>query len=406
LTTCISPWTKCTLNDLGTFSKGSGVTKAEVKDSGLPCIRYGEIYTHHKTVISLYNSYIDRTTAQSSKRIEYGDILLAGSGETKEEIGKATAFMFKEEAYAGGDIVIFKPKDSDSRFLAYLLNSQSVVSQKTSAGKGDAVVHISAKDLGKIEVTIPPISEQRVITKALTDIDELIEKTDQEESKLMQLFSTVSEKYLDSNHFSDSSHDLTLGGVGKVLRGVTFNAEADFRPFGSENSIQLLRSNNVQDNRLFLENTYNLSLDKVNTFQILKNGDSLICMANGSKDLVGKTAYIDDSVSGKYTYGSFMGSFRPDDPANGKYISYILKSHSFRNHINLILAGSSINNLTPALIEEFKFDMPNPGELKNIVEILSDIEMLIQETRNVKSKYECIKLGMAHDLLTGKVRLV
>jgi len=297
-----------------------------------------------------------------------------------------------------------------NHFIAKEYLYQYMIFEKTywsAIQQGSTFTAVNKNDMSNFLVFYPKdIEEQKAIAEALSDIDELIEKTDQEQRKLTQLFSTVSEKYLDHNNFLDSSKNYVLGDLGKVLRGVTFNAEADFRPFGSQNSIELLRSNNVQDNKLFLENTYNVSLEKVNAFQILKNGDSLICMANGSKDLVGKSAYVDDSIDGKFTFGSFMGSYRPNDPMNGKYISYILKSFAFRNHINLILAGSSINNLTPALIEEFKFDLPDPEELKKIVEILSDIEKLIQETRIVKFKFECIKQGMAHDLLTGKVRMI
>jgi type I restriction enzyme S subunit len=171
-----------------------------------------------------------------------------------------------------------------------------------------------------------------------------------------------------------------LGALGSVLRGVTFNAESDFRPLGSENSIELLRSNNVQSNSLFLRDTYNLSLEKVNRNQILLEGDLLICMANGSKELVGKSAYVDSINSGKYTFGSFMGAFRPNDSKTGLYIKYILQSEGFRNHINLILAGSSINNLTPSLIEDYEFVLPDLNEQKAIAKALSDIDDLIEQT--------------------------
>lgn len=170
-----------------------------------------------------------------------------------------------------------------------------------------------------------------------------------------------------------------LGDLGSVLRGVTFNADSDFRVFGSNNSIELLRSNNVQNNLLFLKDTYNLSLNKVKNEQILLEGDSLICMANGSKDLVGKSAYVDKSNSEKFTFGSFMGAFRPNDAEQGLFISYILQSEKFRSHINLILAGSSINNLTPSLIENYEFYLPEEKERKAIAKALSDVDELISK---------------------------
>jgi type I restriction enzyme S subunit len=109
--------------------------------------------------------------AADATRIERGDLLFAGSGETKEEIGKCVAFVTEEEAYAGGDIVIFRPKAADSLFLGYALNGLEVARQKASLGQGDAVVHISATALGQVSVRLPETGEQSAIAAVLSDID-------------------------------------------------------------------------------------------------------------------------------------------------------------------------------------------------------------------------------------------
>ncbi len=95
----------------------------------------------------------------------------AGSGETKEEIGKCIAFVDKLEAYAGGDIVILRPRGFDSLFLGYALNTANVIRQKASRGQGDAVVHISAVALAQIEVRVPDATEQTAIATLLSDMD-------------------------------------------------------------------------------------------------------------------------------------------------------------------------------------------------------------------------------------------
>jgi type I restriction enzyme, S subunit len=376
LTTIKSPWTKCTLKDIGVFSKGSGVTKAEVKESGLPCIRYGEIYTHHKTVISRYNSYIDRTTAQSSKRIEYGDILLAGSGETKEEIGKATAFMFKEEAYAGGDIVIFKPKDSDSRFLAYLLNSQSVVTQKASAGKGDAVVHISATDLGKIEVTIPPLSEQKAIANALSDIDELVAVT----ARLLNKKERIFEGALQTEFSESSGATLTLvSDICEVAKGSAVKYDKDF----------------IQGSFWFLNGGVNFS---GSTEFANDSGDTVVISEGGNS--CGFVNYIPRPFwCGGHAYRllGFKGT--------QKYLYYALKKSE--NEIMNLRVGSGLPNVQKKNLSDFKTLIHQSSKKQG--EVVNFLDSLTGEIDNLKAelaKYECIKQGMAHDLLTGKVRLV
>jgi type I restriction enzyme S subunit len=164
-------WESKRLGEIGVFSKGRGIKKDQVVADGIPCIRYGEIYTHHHEHLSIFNSFITRATADQSQRIGKGDLLFAGSGETAEEIGKCVAFLGDEEAYAGGDIVIFKPVAQDSKFLGYLMNYSSIVSQKARMGQGDAVVHISARNLARLELFIPAQAEQRAIAEVLSDMD-------------------------------------------------------------------------------------------------------------------------------------------------------------------------------------------------------------------------------------------
>jgi type I restriction enzyme S subunit len=122
-------------------------------------------------------------------------------------------------------------------------------------------------------------------------------------------------------------------------------------------------------------------------------------MANGSKDLVGKSAYVDRISSGKYTFGSFMGAFRPNYAETGLYLKYILQSEGFRNHINLILAGSSINNLTPSLIEDYEFVLPDLPEQKAIAKALSDIDELIEQTNKQLIKQTNLFSSVSEKLL-------
>jgi type I restriction enzyme S subunit len=119
--------------------------------------------------------------------LRQGDILFAGSGETKEDIGKCVAFLDDFEAYAGGDIVILRPRGFDSRYLGYALNAAEVNRQKASKGQGDAVVHISAAALAQISVRAPEIAEQTAIATILSDIDTEITALEARLTKARQL---------------------------------------------------------------------------------------------------------------------------------------------------------------------------------------------------------------------------
>lgn len=189
-------WEVKRLGDLGIFLKGSGVRKDEAQSGALPCIRYGELYTHHHDVIRSFNSYISHEVAQSATRIRAGDVLFAGSGETKEEIGKCAAFTGAEEAYAGGDIVILRLSEADPIFMGYCCNTPSLASQKASFGQGDAVVHISEKALAGIEVYMPGTAEQTAIAAVLSDIDTEIAALETRRTKTRALKKAVMQELL------------------------------------------------------------------------------------------------------------------------------------------------------------------------------------------------------------------
>jgi type I restriction enzyme S subunit len=165
-------WAPKTLSELGSFHKGAGVRRDQAASGSLPCVRYGEIYTTHHDHIRSFQSWIAPQVAATATRLQQGDLLFAGSGETKEEIGKCVAYLDAGEAYAGGDIVILRPTTRlSSTFMGYALNAPHVMRQKASRGQGDAVVHISSAALGSVSLPLPDPAEQHAIAQVLTDMD-------------------------------------------------------------------------------------------------------------------------------------------------------------------------------------------------------------------------------------------
>lgn len=164
-------WELKLLGEIGVFAKGKGIRKNDLVSDGLPCIRYGEIYTNHNDQVREFHSFVTHAIAKQSRRIFKCDLLFAGSGETAEEIGKCVAFLGDEEAYAGGDIVILSPVAQNSVFLGYLMNHSTVAAQKARMGQGDAVVHISARNLAELELHLPRVDEQTAIATVLSDMD-------------------------------------------------------------------------------------------------------------------------------------------------------------------------------------------------------------------------------------------
>jgi type I restriction enzyme S subunit len=167
-------WPVLALGSMGIFLKGSGITRNELMDSGLSAIRYGELYTKHEIIVKQIYSFISEKSASAAKEIVYGDVLLAGSGETIEDIGRSAAYLGNEKCYAGGDIIIFRPNLHEGAFLSYLFNSVFVRRKLRELGQGQSVVHLYKKDLEKLKLRIPPLDEQKAVANILTAADDEI----------------------------------------------------------------------------------------------------------------------------------------------------------------------------------------------------------------------------------------
>lgn len=167
-------WKEVRLGDIGMFFKGAGVPKEKIIGEGHKCLTYGDLYTKYDFTISDVKSFIDDETANMSTKIQYGDICFAGSGETKEDIGKCAAFIDGEYGYAGGDIIVYRAKDINPITLSYILNSDSVIRQKSNMGQGHSVVHIYPYQLERISIKLPLKVEQDAIASILIKADKEI----------------------------------------------------------------------------------------------------------------------------------------------------------------------------------------------------------------------------------------
>jgi type I restriction enzyme S subunit len=135
---------------------------------------------------------------------------------------------------------------------------------------------------------------------------------------------------------------------------------------------------------------------------MVKHGDILICVRNGSRDLIGKCAYIDDRAKGM-TFGAFMTVFRSPFHA---FVFHQFQSNIIKRQIHEHL-GATINQITNKSLNSFIVPLPpTEAEQTAIAEILSDMDAEITALEGKLVKARQVKAGMMSELLTGKIRLV
>src|SRR3989442_1243719 len=116
---------------IGRFLKGVGGTKEDSVPVGVPCVRYGELYTAHTYFIRASRAFIKAERAAGYTPIQYGDVLFAASGETIEEIGKSAVNLMRVAAVCGGDVIVLRPSvPVHAPFLGYAMDCRPATNQK------------------------------------------------------------------------------------------------------------------------------------------------------------------------------------------------------------------------------------------------------------------------------------
>ena len=161
-------WVVRRMASLGVFSKGGGISRDNLLEEGEPAILYGDIYTKYNYFAEDIKNHVSKKVALASVEVHKNELLMTGSGETKEDIGKTIVFL-GNKAYAGGDVIIFKQDNNNSSFLSYALNSSYAKNFRYKESKGEIVVHIYANAVRQLYLALPDITEQNSIVEYLNN---------------------------------------------------------------------------------------------------------------------------------------------------------------------------------------------------------------------------------------------
>lgn len=162
---------KVTLREIAIdIYRGAGIKRDEVTPDGIPCVRYGEIYTTYNTYFDTCVSHTRLEYVPSPKYFEYGDILFAITGESVEDIAKSVAYVGHDKCLAGGDIVVLKHKQNP-KYLVYVLSTYEARQQKSKGKIKSKVVHSSVPSIESIEIPLPSLQVQEKIANLLDNFE-------------------------------------------------------------------------------------------------------------------------------------------------------------------------------------------------------------------------------------------
>ena len=185
-------WEIKELRDVVEFAKGKGYSKGDLTKEGIPIIRYGSLYTDYRTEINSVSEYVQYSEGAIFSR--GGEVIIPASGETSEDIARASAVK-QPNVILGGDLNIIYPNaEIDAVFLALEITYGKSHTYLAMKAQGASVVHLRKLDISTLSPKFPSLPEQEKIGLFLTTLDKLITKLEAKLDKLRKLKQALLEK--------------------------------------------------------------------------------------------------------------------------------------------------------------------------------------------------------------------
>ena len=419
-------WAIRRLAQIGTISKGGGGNKDDEVSAGIPCIRYGDLYTTHNSFIEKSRSFVSKEKARKYTAIKYGDVLFAGSGETIDEIGKSAVNLMRQDACCGGDVILFRPTQQiEARYLGYALDCRQAATQKATMGRGITIIHIYGTQMKYLTIPIPPLDEQSAIVRFLDNADRHIQRYIRARQKLIALLAEQKQAII--HQVVTGQIDVRTGRSFPVYKpsGVDWIGSVpekwvisslrhryvqclgkmlDSNRITTDHLLPYLRNVDVQWDRINIEKLPKMDITPAEYDRYtVKRGDLLVC--EGGE--IGRCALWSNELS-RCGFQKALHRLRPRDMRQDmpRFMYYTLRSaahsHAFTDgHV------STIPHLTGDKLKAHRFPFPPLSEQKKIVRFLDSVTEAIDAAthrfrRQVTLLHDYRKL-LIDDVVTGKI---
>ncbi len=382
---------------------GSDLLSSELVLAGQPVIYIRDIrngrYLRKSEVFVTNEKYQTLTACQ----VNYGDVIIAKVGDPPCE---SAVYDAHESGIVTQDVIRIRTEELRcSQFIAFILNSDIGKRQVKRIKISGTRDRVSLTDFKKIKFPHPPVSEQRKIAKilstwdkAITTIEQLLANSQKQKKSLMQQLLTGKKRLLDKNgvRFSGEWESKQLSKLGEVIGGLTYSPSDVTDGSGT----LVLRSSNVQNGRLsFDDNVYVTCTAPEKS--VTRENDILLCVRNGSRALIGKSALLKDQAVGCF-HGAFMSIFRAKEPL---FIFQLLQSSLFYREVRKNL-GATINSINGSDLKKFTFNVPtDKAEREKIAAVLSTADQEISALQQKLDHLKKEKKALMQKLLTGKRRV-
>ena len=341
--------------------------KSMFQDSGVSCIHYGHIYTRYGISTSCAVAYVDPDYASTLTTVNPGDLVVANTSENLEDVGTAVAWSGSEKAVTGGHATVIK-SNQNSKYLSYYFRTPSFFSEKRKHAFGTKVVELSAKNLARIPVPLPPLEVQNEITRTLDQLTQLEVELEAELEARQQQYTY----YRDILVAPPSPREpVKLGKVSHIARGASPRPIRKF--ITNDSGIPWIKIGDVPPQGKYITTTaQHISTDGAEKSRQIKPGDFILSnsMSFGRPYISKINGCIHD---GWLVISNYEKTFDPD------FLYHVLRSSPIQNGFAQRAGSGTVRNLNSKIVSETLVPAPPIGQQREIVHLLNKFDLLVND---------------------------
>lgn len=366
-------WDKKKLADVSVFSKGIGYSKNDLVETGVPIILYGRLYTKYQTIISAVDTFVFPRDVSTFS--EGNEVVVPASGETAEDIARASAIL-KKGILIGGDLNIISPKDDiDSIFLAITISTGKPKNELSKRAQGKSIVHLRNSDLKEICIQFPCKEEQTQIGNFFNHLDTLINLHQRRYDKLTTLKTAMLEKM-----FPKAGSDVP------EIRFKEFMGKWEMQKIKDVCSISTGKSNTQDriEDGIYPFFVRSPIIEQSNRY--LFDEEAVLTVGDG----VG-TGKVFHYVNGRYDlHQRVYRMFDFSKGIIGRYFYYYFSNH-FYDRVMAMTAKTSVDSVRYEMISEMEIKFPSIQEQTEIAKVFQHLDSLTALQQKELEKLKTIK---------------
>ena len=360
------------LGEIATLHRGTGMPKSIFTVDGTPAIHYGHIYTKYGTYTANTHAYVTSENARKLTPVAPGDLVIANTSENLEDIGKAVAWTGDRHAVTGGHATVLST-DHDTKFISHYFRTAQFNSDKRRYAFGTKVIELSATNLAKIKVPVPPIEIQREIVLILDKFVKLEAELEAELDFRKQQYAYHLEKLMD---FSERHKEVAwrkLSDIGTFQRGKRFT-KADY----ADEGIPCVHYGEIYTHYgVWADQVINHLREGVATrgLRFAEPGDVILVDVGEVVDDVGRSvAWMGEEPVAIHDH---CYTFKTD--LNPVFVSYLLRTNWFRYQKAKHIARTKVKTLLIDGFSSISIPIPSRKEQDRIVETLNLFDVLVSD---------------------------